>query len=467
MNGKFNPTDHVPPLGTLPTRNPGRRWRSDAIKRLFDIAFAAAGLVVLAPVAFLISLAIKMSDGGPVYYRQIRIGQYGRPFSILKFRSMIVNADRVGLAVTRGGDTRVTWIGRWLRRTKLDEIPQLWNVLAGDMSFVGPRPESPKYVDYYTPKQREILDYKPGITDLASIRFRNEEALLHGAANVEDFYVRHCLPRKIELNRRYGENSTLWKDIWIILETIFPYWLGVLTVYSGALTAALWCAYQLRFDFAVAPASYAELRHCLPLMAIPQLVLLLWCGQFRGLMSYFSVPEMRRVVAALTGAMVIQFALWYASAGRLAPSRAIIIIHALLSFVALCGIRMTLRMCRERFVSVKPRSARRPWRIAIVGTGSLATKLALDIINDPNRGAVVAFFGDDSNVWHTRPHDIPVVGMPECLLHSEWQDRVDEVVLALGDESATRRREIGEMLKSIPLKVTAVSSWPVLKAAVV
>ena len=130
--------------------------------------FAALGLVLLFPVGLIIGLAIWLTDRGPVFFRQIRIGQNGRPFGIWKFRSMVVNAEKMGVPLTKDEDPRITHVGRFLRKSKLDEFPQLWNVLVGDMSFVGPRPEVPRYVEqYYAPEQQEILQFKPGITDMA------------------------------------------------------------------------------------------------------------------------------------------------------------------------------------------------------------------------------------------------------------------------------------------------------------
>src|SRR5438093_250933 len=255
-----------------------------ALKRLFDVVMASIGLLLLLPVGLLIALFIKLSDGGPVFYTQVRIGQFGRSFRIRKFRSMIVNADTIGLPVTREDDPRITWIGRLLRKTKLDELPQLWNVLVGDMSFVGPRPEVPRYVDGYTPNQREILRYKPGITDVATLLFRNEEALLRGSQDVEAFYVQHCLPKKIALNRQYADRASLPQDIWIIVQTLCPYWLGVLSVYALALAASLWVAYQLQFDFQVSRRNYEGFRRFLPWMVVPQMFLLVCRGQIRGLM---------------------------------------------------------------------------------------------------------------------------------------------------------------------------------------
>ena len=145
------------------------------VKRAFDLFFSALGLLALSPLLLLLAMAVKLTSRGPVFFRQQRVGQGGRLFYILKLRSMVVNAEKLGLSVTRDGDPRITPLGRLLRKTKLDELPQLWNVLVGDMSFVGPRPEVPGYVRQYTPGQRRVLELKPGITDLATIEFRNEE----------------------------------------------------------------------------------------------------------------------------------------------------------------------------------------------------------------------------------------------------------------------------------------------------
>ena len=218
-------------------------------KRIFDVLCAAIGIVILAPLGLVIGIAIKLSSRGPVFYRQTRIGRFGVPFQIWKFRSMVVDAEKMGTLVTKGGDPRVTWMGRILRRTKLDELPQLWNVLVGEMSFVGPRPEVPRYVSLYTAEQREILNYKPGVTDLATLLFRDEESLLASAGDVEAFYLKHCLPKKINLNRQYAENANILRDIWIIVQTLCPYWVGVLAVYALALMTGLWLSFEFRTDF--------------------------------------------------------------------------------------------------------------------------------------------------------------------------------------------------------------------------
>lgn len=440
-------------------------WQS-TFKRLFDIVCSSAGLLVLLPVGLVIALLVRLADGGPIFYGQIRIGQFGKPFRIRKFRSMVLDADQRGASVTKEEDPRITWIGRFLRKSKLDELPQLWNVLRGEMSFVGPRPEVPLYVERYTPEQRDILKHKPGITDLATLRFRNEEALLRGAADVEAFYLQYCLPKKIDLNREYAERAGFFQDLWILLQTLCPYWVGVLAIYGVALVASFWLAYQLRADFQMGDRDYAEFRRFLPWMVAPQIVLLFWRGQLRGLVSYFSIPEMRRTVTALGGAFLLQIGLCYLFQGSRVPGRSIFLMDALLSFFALCGVRMGFRLLRERSSNTKPKSVARVWRVAIIGTGEQATNLALDFArsHSPAR-RVVAFFDDDPHTWHKRPHDIPVFGMPECLLNPEWLKKIDEVIIALPEENATRLRQIDELLKGSRLKVTLASRWPLPAAA--
>ncbi len=191
-------------------------------KRLFDLGFSALGLLVLSPLFLILAVLVKRSDRGPVFFRQQRIGRGGKPFTLLKFRSMVINAEQLGASVTMEGDPRITPIGRFLRQTKLDELPQLWNVFVGDMTFVGPRPEVPEYVAQYTPEQRQVLNLKPGITDLATLEFREEEELLRSAADMESFYMGYCVPRKIALNMGYAQRANLWQDTVVILRTLFP-----------------------------------------------------------------------------------------------------------------------------------------------------------------------------------------------------------------------------------------------------
>ena len=189
-------------------------------KRAMDIMLSACALAVLWPLLLLIALAIWIDDPGPVFYRQVRVGRNGKTFRIFKFRSMVMDADKKGLAITVGRDSRITRVGAVLRKTKLDELAQLLNVILGQMSFVGPRPEVPKYVELYTPYQRQVLLVRPGITDYASIAYRNENDLLAGAPNPETMYIEQIMPDKIELNMKYLREISPLADIRLILKTI-------------------------------------------------------------------------------------------------------------------------------------------------------------------------------------------------------------------------------------------------------
>ena len=193
------------------------------MKRCFDFCSSVAGLLLLLPAFAVLALLVKAHDRGPVFFRQKRVGRHGREFVLLKFRSMRVDAEKMGGSITADGDSRITPMGRLLRKTKMDELPQLFNVAMGDMSLVGPRPEVARYVALYTDEQRQVLDLRPGITDLASIEFRREEELLAAAPDPEKFYVDYCLPKKIELNLRYARDATILKDLVIILKTLFPF----------------------------------------------------------------------------------------------------------------------------------------------------------------------------------------------------------------------------------------------------
>jgi lipopolysaccharide/colanic/teichoic acid biosynthesis glycosyltransferase len=189
-------------------------------KRALDILAATAGLILLSPVLAIAACCIKLTSRGPAIFRQIRIGQGARPFQILKFRSMTSQTSNGDLKITVAGDSRVTPVGKFLRGYKVDELPQLWNVIRGDMSLVGPRPEVPFYIDEYTPEQRIVLSVRPGITDPASLAYRREEEILAGQADPEQFYRTKILPDKLARNRVYLEKITLQNDIRIIVKTI-------------------------------------------------------------------------------------------------------------------------------------------------------------------------------------------------------------------------------------------------------
>ena len=191
------------------------------MKRLFDIVASGLGLVVLSPLFLVLAIWIKLDSKGPVFYRQVRVGRNNKDFRIFKFRSMRVGSDKGSLVTIGGRDPRVTRSGYWIRKFKLDELPQLINVFIGDMSLVGPRPEVRHYVDYWTPEQMHVLDVRPGITDPASIKFRNENELMEKAEDPEKYYIEVIMQEKIKLYLEYVEKHNFFYDLGLILKTFW------------------------------------------------------------------------------------------------------------------------------------------------------------------------------------------------------------------------------------------------------
>lgn len=190
------------------------------MKRLFDFVAAAAGLLVLAPLMLLAAFLIKLDSPGPVFFKQERVGQGFRPFLIYKFRTMAADAAQRGSSITVGADPRITRIGHFLRKTKIDELPQLINVIKGEMSFVGPRPEVPRYVDMFRKDYEEILRIRPGITDPASLKYQDEADVLGRSVNAEEEYIRRVLPDKLKLAKAYVGRSSFSYDLGLIFRTV-------------------------------------------------------------------------------------------------------------------------------------------------------------------------------------------------------------------------------------------------------
>ena len=191
------------------------------MKRVFDIIASGLGLFILSPLFLILAIWIKLDSNGPVFFRQLRVGRYNKDFRIFKFRSMREGSDKGSLITVGGRDPRVTKSGYWIRKFKFDELPQLFNVFVGDMSLVGPRPEVRHYVDYWTPEQMHVLDVRPGITDPASIRFRNENELMEEAEDPEQYYIEVIMQEKLKLYLEYVEHHSFWGDIKLILKTFW------------------------------------------------------------------------------------------------------------------------------------------------------------------------------------------------------------------------------------------------------
>lgn len=193
-------------------------------KSAFDRIFGVIGFVLLSPFLAVIALLVRLTSPGPVLFLQERVGKNGKPFRIMKFRTMVEGAEEMGLKITVGNDARVTRVGETLRKFKLDELPQILNIVKGEMSFVGPRPEVPKYVAHYTQEQKKVLSIKPGVTDLASIKYRKESELLGQSQDPEITYLEEIMPEKLRINLDYVERASLAYDLrllWMTVREVF------------------------------------------------------------------------------------------------------------------------------------------------------------------------------------------------------------------------------------------------------
>lgn len=191
------------------------------LKGAFDFVISLLVILVALPVWLAVAIAIKLDSPGPVLYVAERIGKNGKPFRIYKFRTMIVDAARLGPAITYNDDPRITRVGRFLRRTHMDEWPQFFNILRGDMSFVGPRPEAPSYVEHYTPQQREVLKARPGMTGLAQVQYMQNEAAMLDAMTLDEVYLNEILPKKLELDMQYIWNQSFLLDLKLLIRSLF------------------------------------------------------------------------------------------------------------------------------------------------------------------------------------------------------------------------------------------------------
>ena len=191
------------------------------LKRIFDVIFALLLLIILSPIFLILSIAIKIDSPGPVFFRQVRVTQYGKEFRIFKFRTMVIDAEKKGTQITAEQDSRITKIGNLIRKTRLDEIPQLINVLFGTMTFVGTRPEVPKYVEQYSDEMLATLLLPAGVTSEASVFFKDEAKIIGNSRNIEKTYIEEVLPRKMEYNIQYLKKFNIWNDLRIIFFTVF------------------------------------------------------------------------------------------------------------------------------------------------------------------------------------------------------------------------------------------------------
>jgi len=394
------------------------------MKRVFDIVLSGVGLLVVSPVLLLAALAVRLGSRGPVFYRQERIGRGFVPFRILKLRTMVVDAERRGPAVTVRDDPRVTRVGRVLRDTKLDELPQLVNVLRGEMSLVGPRPELAKYVRQFETEFRSILHVRPGLTDLATLVYRRESELLEGGEDPEGRYVREILPEKLRLAKAYAERASFWSDLGLVVRTVFAlvypagaldrvfeslarhHALWALAAQAVAIVAANAAALLLRFDGAPPAAVVGVALQALPLLLAVRFA---WLRAFRldrDVWRYLGLGELA-AVAASTALGSLTFAALERGVLRMsAYPLSVVVLDALACAALLTGLRALRRLhhgLRRRAPSSR--------RAIVVGDEDAAARLLLELASrEPRTHHAIGLVLAHAHAAGLRVHDVPILG---------------------------------------------------------
>jgi lipopolysaccharide/colanic/teichoic acid biosynthesis glycosyltransferase len=445
------------------------------IRRVFDILFSFIGLVVLSPLLGVIALAVRLHDGGTALYKAPRVGKDGTTFNLLKFRTMVPDAHRLGPALTAKKDDRITSLGSFLRRTKLDELPQLWNVLIGEMAFVGPRPEDPKYVAKYTPEQRKVLAYTPGITSPASLHLRNEEALFTGGDWLEE-YEERVLPHKIETELNYLRRRTLSSDFKIVVMTVLAILLLNKRTYSIVL--ALRNRHLLAFDILSAltvPALALALRldgfgsfrvYMVSLVAYTvtalawKLAIFFPANLYNRYWRYASVHELVVLAVATMASATVGVAVFFGFLlpwGLVSPGfpRSIPIIDGALTMIQLGAVRFAFRFVFDMNERLKTTALKR--RVVVAGAGVAGSMIVKEMRSNPHLGMdPVAFVDDNPEKKGVLIHGVPVFGelaeLPELLKSY----RIEYVVIAMSRAPGKVLREVVQMCKTAGVKSRTV-----------
>ncbi|MDY6836579.1 MAG: sugar transferase [Thermodesulfobacteriota bacterium] len=413
------------------------------LKRSFDITLSLIGLILLTPFFLAIAIFIKLDSKGPVFFRQTRIGKGGKPFRMFKFRTMVDAGHWVGPLLSRQSDPRVTTIGAILRRLKLNEFPQLINVLRGEMSFVGPRPEVPEFVKLYTKEQQRILCVRPGIVGPSQIRMRNEEELYPEGVDPQVYYSRHILPMKLGVDLSYVDNRSFVKDVGYLFQGIWTTITGAITgrhLFSNSEQIALFfcdificglsysLAYFLRFDDEFSRLHKTVVAHTLPYVVVTRMGALAYFGLYSSIVQYFSFNDVIKVIKGVcfSSALVILLAFLV---GERSHPRSVFAIDWFIVMFLLVGYRVSLRTLRER---LNQREREVEEKVLIYGAGDTGD-LALRYLRMQGMLDVVAFVDDDPKKLRKTFKGIKVLGNRNDIEALVRLHHVDHVLIAMDD----------------------------------
>jgi lipopolysaccharide/colanic/teichoic acid biosynthesis glycosyltransferase len=459
-------------------------------KRLFDVVVAAFGLLLVSPLLLLAAIAIKLDSPGPVFFRQERVGRHGVPFRIFKLRTMTVQQAPGLPQVTAAGDARVTRIGAWLRRWKLDELPQLIDVLRGTMSLVGPRPEVPRYVEHYPPEWRaRLLAVRPGITDFASVRYRDEGEMLAQAQDPEREYIDVVLPTKLRYALRYVDNPSLARDLHVLgltLRTVFapspsPTWslppmtndklwtwldqaMSAVnprnrlraTVVDALVVLGCWhVTYLFRLGFERWQPGRPWYDDWVSLgVVLTYLAVMALAGVPRGLWRFFGFDDFRRIAAscAVAGLLSASAVLMLQLVG---VARAVLLLHPLFTLLALCLVRMAYRMVWEHARSRTRGDDGEPRRAIVLGAGEAGRQI-VGAIHRRDGWTVLALLDDDPAKQGLRIGGITVQGPIADLALPHILAGATHVIVAMPGVGAEERERVLQLARHTGLAVLSV-----------
>ena len=427
-----------------------------AAKHFVDFMLALFGTVCLAPVLGLVAALIKLDSPGPVFFRQRRVGQGGKPFHIFKFRTMVDGAYLMGSRLTTKRDPRITRLGAILRWSKVDELPQLFNVLRGEMSFIGPRPEDPYFVDFYSREQRQVLLLRPGIVGPSQIEGRDEaDEYPEGLKDTERYYVEHILPPKLARDLDYVRNATFWGDMRLLVHGVW------ITVRGAFRLKYLWrrrrrlalmahdlllvlATYALALSLGVNPGSdiHSYAWETALVLAIAMPPLLVYFGCYHAILAYFSLWDIVALFKAVTAGSIAVAGLTYFLGGQAHPRSVFVLNWALLLFL-LTSARYLLRAWTRRDVRSSDQARD---KVIVAGAGLGGEHLSRALIEDPSSTfEPVGFIDEAQERWGSRIHGIKVLGGTAELPLALSASGVRAVFVCLSDLPEDAAREVAEI----------------------
>lgn len=467
------------------------------LKRVLDLAVASLGLLLLAPLLLLIAAAIKLDSPGPVFYRQERVGRHGKPFRIFKFRTMAVTSAPDGAQITAAGDSRITRVGALLRRSKLDELAQLVDVLRGTMSLVGPRPEVPRYVAHYPPEWRErLLSVRPGITDDASVRYRDESDLLARAVDPEREYLEVILPMKLRYALRYVDRPTIANDLRLLgltLNTVFVprlpsprsllpmndnrlwAWLDrvmsalrpqnrnwAMTVDALTVLGCWHITYLFRLGFERWQPGRPWYDDFVSFgVVLTYSLLLSLAGVPRGLWRFFGFDDFKRIAAACLIAGLLS-AVAVLGAQLSGVARAVLLLHPLFCLLALCLLRMGYRVVWEAANSRVSDVRSEQRRAVVLGAGAAARRL-VGTVHRRDGWTVLALLDDDPAKQGLRFGGVSVQGVLADLVFPHILAGATHVIVAMPSATEEQRARAIELARHTGLPVFSMPSGSALQ----